>query len=463
MDLTGLRLGSWLIREKLGSGGQGAVWLAVKSDISGGEVKAAVKTLYGSAIADPAQRRMLTHEHDMLRDLTSAYIARYLDSGQEVLESKGGKIPIQWIALEMVAGQSLAEEIRTAGILDEFSWLELAHDTLAGLSALHAKGIIHSDIKPGNIMRSSRKSVIVDLGAASVVGIRDAGDQSPTWTVEYAAPEQFDPWVDAKDYGYEIDIFSLGMTLVFAATGAPAWDEVYRDKKSVNKESIRAHYEAIRDQAPRLTGLTPKQREIVSQMLKFSPNQRVPAATLLKQVKELLPEGSARKQEQVAEQPVRWVPQNSNTNPARSRSYVNSDESQPKWGMTVGLAFFGYGIGQFLRLSHFNSNEIWRIPTRRAEYIFMASVAHLLSFGVVAWITAKRWIKLGAPDIYKQVAIGNIASGVLYVVGAIGSSLMLEFSDVYPMIGFLVAGVAGMAYFGTAIYLAVPPKEALES
>lgn len=461
MDLTGKRLGSWLIKEQIGSGGQGAVWLGEKRDISGQSIKAAIKTLSGSAVADSNQRRMLAHEHDMLRELASPYIARYLDSGQDVLTYRGTDIPIQWIALEMVAGQSLAEEVRNVGILDEYSWLELAHDTLAGLAALHAKGVIHSDIKPANVMRSSRKSVIVDLGAASLVGIRDAGDQTPTWTVEYGAPEQFDMYVDAKDYGYEVDVFSLGMTLVFAATGSRPWDEVFRDKKGANQLSMTAHYEAMRNQSPRLTGLSPKQVELVSQMLGFSPSQRTPAATLLKQVKELLPEGSSRKQEAVSEQPVRWIPQNSSNSNVRSRAPGNGDESQPRWGITVLLAFFGYGIGQYLRLLHFNALEIWRYPTRRSEYIFAASIAHILSVGVLAWFSAKRWIKLGGGELYKTMAIVNAGTGGVYVVGSLTVALLQNILVGPAAIALLVVpGLAGIAYFGTSIFLAIPPKSA---
>lgn len=462
MELINQKLGSWRIKELLGSGGQGAVWLGVKQNIDGSEIKAAIKTLYGSAITNPEKQRMLAHEHDMLRGLTSPFIARYLDSGVEAIAVKGGQEAIQWIALEMIAGQSLAEEIKTAGILDEFAWLELAHDALAGLSAIHAKGIIHSDIKPANIMRSSRKSVIVDLGAASLAGIRDAGDQSPVSTVEYAAPEQFDSQVDAKDYGYEVDVFSLGMTLVFAATGAPAWDEVYRDQKSINKESFKAHYYAMRDQPPRLAGLSPRQKDLVNQMLRFDPSQRVPAATLLKQVKDQLPEGSARKQEQVAEEPVRWVAQNSTNSSSKFRSQNNHLHSEPKWAASVLMAFFGYGIGQALRLMHFNSNEIWRYDSRRAEYVFVAATAHIFTLGLMSLFSAQRWRTLGAPDSYQKIALANLAAGAVYIVGFITYAAS-DTTSLFANLALAIGAVGALGFFAASIFLALPPKEALNS
>lgn len=462
MDLVNQRLGSWHVRELLGNGGQGAVWLGVKQNIDGIEVRAAMKTLYGSAISNPEKQRMLAHEHDMLRGLNSPYVAKYLDSGVETIVISGKREAIQWIALEMIPGQSLSDEIQSAGILDEFAWLELAHDALAGLSAIHAKGIIHSDIKPANIMRSSRKSVIVDLGAASLAGIRDLGDQSPVSTVEFAAPEQFDSRVDAKDYGYEVDIFSLGMTLVFAATGSPAWDEVYRNHRSVNLESARAHFEAMRDQAPRLNGLSVRQKELVTKMLRFDPSQRVPAAVLLKEVKNLLPEGSARKKEQVAEEPVRWIPQTSANVNANYKTGTDQVNSTPRWGMSILLAIFGYGVGQALRLVHFNSNEIWRYRSRRAEYIFVASVAHIVTLGLMTWFSALQWKRLGGSAIYPRIALGSVGAGVLYVFGFVVSTF-LESMSVMAYLSLALGALGAIGYFGTSIYVAVPPKEALNS
>ena len=462
MDLVNQRLGSWHIRELLGNGGQGAVWLGAKQNIDGSQVRAAIKTLYGSAVTNPEKQRMLAHEHDMLRGLNSPYVAKYLDSGVERVAVKGGQEPIQWIALEMIPGQSLAEEIKSAGILDEYAWLELAHDALAGLSAIHAKGIIHSDIKPANIMRSSRKSLIVDLGAASLAGIRDLGDQSPVSTVEFAAPEQFDAQVDAKDYGYEVDIFSLGMTLVFAGTGAAAWDEVYRDQKSVNKQSVQAHYEAMRDKAPRLTGLSVRQKELVNNMLHFNSSQRVPAATLLKQVKDLLPEGSARKQEQVAEEPVRWIAQTSANAGSGSRIHGNQGESEPKWGISVLLGIFGYGVGQALRLVHFNSNEIWRYNSRRAEYIFVASMAHIFTLGLMSWFTARQWKRLGAADWYPRIALASVGAGAIYVLGVAIYAVLDPMSQV-ANVPLAIGTIGSLGFLGASIYIAVPPKEALST
>lgn len=460
MNLKGQTLGAWRVLELLGQGGQGAIWLGSKREIDGRETKAAIKTLSGKAANDGDARRKLAHEHEMIRDLNSPYISRYLDSGVSFLGEK--EFPVQWIALEFVLGENLGEEIKKHGVLDEASWFELAHDGLSALALMHSKGLIHSDIKPANIMRSSRKSVIVDLGAASLVGIRDLGDIESVMTLEYAAPEQLDGYYDAKDYGYEVDIFSFGMTLVFAATGFPAWDNAYRDSNGKpNRESVRQHFEQIRLQPPRLTGMTAKQQALVKKMLGFDPSSRLPAASLLKEVKEQLPEGSSRKQDEVISQPVRWIPQSSGPNARNySSNYGADDQSQPKWAASVVLAF-AYGVGAVLRLYHFNNLEIWRYSARRAEYIFISIAAFVWTAGIIGIFQARRWVAAGASTRYNTFAKVGVLLGPLYFVGAIVASIVSELNTWLYTIPLTIGGLAGIAFFGVGAYISVPPKEVL--
>ena len=460
MNLQGQTLGGWQIIELLGKGGQGAIWLGVKREIDGRETKAAIKTLSGKAALDSDARRKLAHEHDMIRDLKSPYISQYLDSGITLLGDK--EFPVQWIALEFVLGENLSDEVKRHGVLDESSWFELAHDGLSALALMHSKGLIHSDIKPANIMRSSRKSVVVDLGAASLVGIRDIGDIQDVLTIEYAAPEQLDGYLDAKDYGYEIDVFSFGMTLVFAATGSPAWDEVYRNSKGeVNKTSLMQHIEQMRSVPPRLTGMTSRQQALVAKMLGFYPSSRKPAAQLLKEVKEVLPEGSARKQDVVSGEPVRWIPQVSSgrTSPV-ANSYGMGDQSQPKWTASILLAF-AYGIGAVLRLNHFNNLEIWRYPTRRAEYIVISIAAFIWTLGIAGIFQGRRWVAAGASSNYTKAAWAGVSLGPLYALGSTVGSILINANEILSAIFLAIGGVSGLLFFAVAGYVSVPPKEAL--
>lgn len=457
MDLVNTRLGAWAIREKLGDGGQGSVWLGVKHDIDGRQVKAAIKTLNGDALKDHGRRQMLSHEYEMIRSLNSPYLARYIDSGVEVFGSENA-LPVQWLALEYVAGQSLQEEIRQDGVLDESSWLELAHDTLAGLAAMHSKGLVHSDIKPANIMRSSRKSILVDFGGASIVGIRDRGDQGGgVATFAYAAPEQIDGAVDAKDYGYEIDIFSLGMTLVYAAAGVPPWDEVGGRTKTEFFASIKAHYEAMHSTPPRLTGLSPKQKELVLQMIQLDPMRRTPAATLLKQVQDQLPDGSARKSSEKAPEPVRWIPQTSQNSASRYALQTIGDDSVPRWQATILVSLFGYVIGQILRLVHFNSNELWRYKSRRAEYGLVVAAAYLWTFGLIGFYQARVYGELGAGNKYKKLAFVGPMSLVLLFT-SVGVANFIDTDS--PLMAIPVLGLFTfeILFLWVGVYFAILPK-----
>lgn len=460
----GKRLGAWQVEGLLGSGGQGSVWLASKREIDGGKLTAAIKTLNTGNSVDPGSSDNLAHEHQMLREIKSPYLAKYLDSGVEIYSEASKSSQIQWLAIEYVSGRSLREEIRNDGVLDESSWFELAHDVLSALATIHAKGIIHSDVKPDNIMRSSRKSVLVDLGAASLAGIRDTGDINAISTVEFAAPEQIDGGVDAKDYGYEVDVFSLGMTLVYAATGAPAWDDVYRDQKgNVKQSALRQHFYSIQNNPPRLAGMSIRQKELVLKMLGFNPASRTPAAALLRNVKDALPAGSSRKNEEIAEKPVRWIPQTSNGSYSKSAAGAGKDESQPKWLATSLIVLFGYGIGPILRFLHFNSQETWRYSARRAEYVLISTVAYVSSLGIIGFYLSNKWQALGASKSLGSITLAGIALTPIYLFAIFWASLSTDASQSLLNALLGISSVAVLGHIGIGAYLSTPPKVALSN
>ena len=130
--------------------------------------------------------------------------------------------------------------------------------------------------------------------------------------------------------------------------------------------------------------------------------------------------------------------------------------------MSILLAIFGYGIGQALRLVHFNSNEIWRYNSRRAEYIFIASIAHIFSLGLMTWFTARQWKKHGAGDLYPKIALASLGAGAIYVIGFIIYAVLDPMSLV-ANISLALGAIGGLGFFGASIYVAVPPKEALSS
>lgn len=285
------RLGGWDIERQLGQGGFGLVVQASRRRIDGSQQRAAIKVVNpGNAEVRQAQA-LLQHEFDVLRRLDSPYIAKVLDSGIETIDlgrSKAAYVP--WLATELVKGDSLADEVQEHGPLEKGQWLELAHDMLAGLAQVHAEGVVHSDIKPANVMRYSRKSLLIDFGGASFVSVEDPGDVG-VHTLGFAAPEQLDGVTDPSTWDYAIDLFATGATLVFAATGRLPWQPAMPQTGDRRK----AMFDAIRTTRPEFSNMDADQQQLVSQMLQFHPKQRGTSADFLARVRDLLPEGSLRK------------------------------------------------------------------------------------------------------------------------------------------------------------------------
>lgn len=302
---TPRRLGAWEVREELGRGGQAGVLLAERVLIDGTKTQAAIKYVPITEKSSGRAVDLLAHEYNLLRRVSSVHTAKVLDSGFE--EYNG--IAFAWMATELIKGSDLEAEIKKYGPLAKDQWLDLAFDVMSGLGAAHQEGVIHCDLKPANVMRDSRHSVIIDFGMGSFVRVVDPGDYSGS-TPGYEAPEQLDSTFDSQDYEYPVDLFSAGVTLVYAATGWLPWDvsNEYRAAlqamhKGTSAEAQRAYFRArevlknqIETSPARLEGLDRDQLAIVKPLLAFDPRSRGSAVEALEKVKALLPENSTRRQ-----------------------------------------------------------------------------------------------------------------------------------------------------------------------
>ncbi len=182
----------------LGEGGMGRVYRAVH-DPSGRAV--AIKTLRSNLRSDVSRRRLLLDEATAAAQLKHPNIVEILDVGRD---DEGAP----FLVMELVDGADLDEWTRRWP-----GWALVAKafdETLAGLAAAHAAGILHRDLKPGNLLLGADGAVkIGDFGIAEVLDpLRDrAGRSAPTGTPAYMAPEQFDrdgrlgPWTDLYAVG----------------------------------------------------------------------------------------------------------------------------------------------------------------------------------------------------------------------------------------------------------------------
>ncbi|WP_300612055.1 serine/threonine-protein kinase, partial [Trebonia sp.] len=161
----------------LGGGGFGEVVLATH-DASGTAV--AVKYLRPGLLADPGQAAMFRAEAATLAGLVSPYVVRLY----EYVEGPAGAA----IVMELVEGVTLAAILEREGKTSPEAALAVLSGSLLGLGAAHARGVVHRDYKPANVLVDGRgASKLTDFGIAALAGDRAA----PAGTLVYMPPEQF--------------------------------------------------------------------------------------------------------------------------------------------------------------------------------------------------------------------------------------------------------------------------------
>ncbi len=203
-DLTGSTIGRFVIRERLGAGGMGEVYLADDTTL---KRRVAVKRLSSRLREDPRYHRRFLHEAERASALNSQHIAGIYD----VLE-QGGHL---YLVMEYVEGANLRHRLQQSISLSEF--LKIALQCAEALAAAHEKGIIHRDIKPENIMLTPAGGVkMLDFGLAkrlllSEETLETAHPESRggglAGTPGYMAPELV---LEGEPDG-RADIFSLGV------------------------------------------------------------------------------------------------------------------------------------------------------------------------------------------------------------------------------------------------------------
>jgi serine/threonine protein kinase len=178
--MTPDRISHYRILERIGVGGMGTVYRA-QDERSGAIV--AVKVLHQHLAADPTYVRRLEREARIARSIDSPNVVRVLEAGRD-----GDSY---YLAMEYVPGQTLAQIIEKRGQLPVEEAVRIAASIAAGLAAAHAKGIVHRDISPQNvIIMPSGEVKLADFGVA-----RDLGQTAMTATnmllgkPQYIAPE----------------------------------------------------------------------------------------------------------------------------------------------------------------------------------------------------------------------------------------------------------------------------------
>jgi serine/threonine protein kinase/tetratricopeptide (TPR) repeat protein len=207
-SLTGHAMGRFVIRERLGKGGMGEVYRAEDTRL---KRTVALKRLSPHLRSDPLYRRRFEEEAERASRFSDAHVAAIYD----VIDEQGEI----FLVMEFVEGQTLRQRLNESMSLEQF--LGIAVQCVQGLVAAHARGIVHCDIKPENIMLTTDGQVkILDFGIAKHLPQSDQSttvDRSGTvsGTLAYMSPEVL--MENAPDG--RADIFSLGVVFYEVLAG----------------------------------------------------------------------------------------------------------------------------------------------------------------------------------------------------------------------------------------------------
>ncbi len=252
------RLGPYRLRERLGEGGMGAVYLARDRE----RRMVAVKVLHSRVAEEPNARRRLAREVEAMRRVRSPFVAEVLDADVT------GKFP--YIVTRYVPGHTLDDVVRRQGPLPGWALERLASGLAQALAAVHAAGVVHRDLKPGNVMLHDGDPVVIDFGIAHT---GDATRLTQTGmfmgTPGYLAPEV----IEGQPSSEASDIHSWGATIAYAATGRPPFG-------SGSFENI--FYRIVQGNAD-IAGVPGPLAQLVSAALSRDPRSRPTAASLCAQ------------------------------------------------------------------------------------------------------------------------------------------------------------------------------------
>ncbi|MBV2356047.1 protein kinase [Streptomyces sp. J2-1] len=276
-----LASGRYQFRDLLGQGGMASVHLAYDAVL---DRQVAIKTLHTELGREQAFRERFRREAQAVAKLTHTNIVSVFDTGEDALSGGGAPddtLPTPYIVMEYVEGRPLGSvldaDVRQFGAMPADKALRITADVLAALEVSHEKGLVHRDIKPGNVMMTKRGVVkVMDFGIARAM---QSGVTSMTQTgmvvgtPQYLSPEQaLGRGVDAR-----ADLYSVGIMLFQLVTGRLPFDA---------DSPLAIAYAHVQEEpvAPSSVNraLPPAVDALVARALRKNPGERFPTAEAMR-------------------------------------------------------------------------------------------------------------------------------------------------------------------------------------
>ncbi|MBQ0905235.1 serine/threonine-protein kinase [Micromonospora sp. U21] len=217
MLTRGVLLGDrYRLGERVATGGMGAVWRGTDVLL---EREVAVKVLLPSLVADPEFTARFRAEAQMLAALRHPGVVAVHDVGQATL-ADGSRV--DYLVMEYVEGEPLSARVREAGRLDAASTMSVLAQAADALHTAHLAGIVHRDVKPGNLLvKADGRVVLVDFGIARSRGMAGlTAANMVLGTASYMSPEQ----ATGQPVSPATDVYALGAVAYFCLAGQPPFD-----------------------------------------------------------------------------------------------------------------------------------------------------------------------------------------------------------------------------------------------
>ncbi|WP_405448092.1 serine/threonine-protein kinase [Streptomyces erythrochromogenes] len=259
------RIGEHTLLARLGAGGMGQVYLGRSP---GGRL-VAVKVIRDEITGHPEALARFRREAETVRAVRSACTANLIDASL-------ASAPY-WLATEYVAGPTLARAVAARGALPAGTCLRLMAALAEGLASVHAYGVTHRDLKPQNVILGAQGPQLIDFGIAKGVGATAlTQDGQVPGTPGFTAPEVLVGGGTGTGAGGAgdggADVFALGATMAYAATGRPPYG---------TGDAATVSYRAVHEPVD-LAGVEPGLAELIGACVAKDPAQRPDPAEVVR-------------------------------------------------------------------------------------------------------------------------------------------------------------------------------------